>query len=122
MEFPCQKRLWRMLPAKDRALLRAVCHNGLSHRTAGMLLGVPTNAVSKRIARLFGLLRNDKVVRALQTARGHDLYLLQLHFIYRLPATRIAAYSGLGGDSGGQTPKAIRQRIRRILKNGDSDA
>ena len=119
MQFPCQKRIWRMLRDKDRALLRATYHYGLSHRVVGSLMGVSHKHVGREVARLLSLLRNSKVIMAMQKAQGNDLYLLKLRYIYRLPDVQIALHSGLSGDRGGHTDKAIARRIRRILKNGD---
>ena len=121
MTFPCQKRLWRLLTNKDRALLRAVYHHGVSYHVLAVLMGVSRVTIRRRMARLMVLLRDEKVIRAMEKAKGVDLYLLRLRYVYGLSAVKIAQYAGISGDNGGKSAGAIRRRIRRIVTGGEDD-
>ncbi len=123
MQFPSQKRIWLMMPGKDQALLEAIFRYGMSRRAVGRLTGMSRNMVTHRVVCLLRLLRNEKVVAAMQRAEGNDLYLLKLFYLHRMSAVQIAAHSGLSGDHRGHEADAIRRRIRRILlEKGEPDA
>ena len=115
MDFPCEKRIWRMLRYKDRALLTAVFQHGVSYRLLASLMSVSRATVRRRVAWLKALLRDEEVVSALSRAKGHDLYLLQLYFIHGLSARRIANF--LNGDEHGQSGKTIGRRLKRIMRD-----
>ena len=123
MQFPCEKRVWKMLAAKDRAFLQAVFQYGMSYRALAALTSVSYSTVSRKAARLMMLLRNERLIALIGKAQGRDLYLLKLRYVYGLSANRIAKFSGIVGDFGGRGPKAIRRRLRRIEeelgKDGD---
>jgi len=114
--FPCQRRMWRLLSPRDRALLQGWFQYGLSWRTLSALTGISRRVLRRRVQRLLKTLRDPGVLRASRRAKGRDLYLLKLHYFYGLSVRRIAEYSGLSGDRGGRTPRAIARRLGRLMR------